>query len=217
MHCLKRSATSLAAVPHKSNEHLMIFRRSSNVPALPHYRDYRDLYLRPDFRHRCAYCLTHEFYFLGGEGGQIDHHRPLNPSPDLGVDFSSLKHVYENLYWSCSTCNNGKGNQWPSETQYAAGERFLDPCLEDHDDHWVSYPDGRLIPKTATGTYTIRGIRLNRRRLIQFRQFLFESQRKIREIEAILASAGLTEAEHAALAGQRDALRERLEPPIFDL
>lgn len=195
----------------------MIFQRSPNVPQLQNYRDYRDPYLRPDFRHRCAYCLTHEFYFLGGEGGQIDHHRPLNPPVALGIDFSNLKHVYTNLYWSCSTCNNSKGNRWPTEAEYAVGECLLDPCLEDHDDHWDSYPDGNLVSKSATGTYTIRGIRLNRNRLIQFRRFLFESQRKIREIEEILASADLSETEQAALAGQHHALLDFLEPPVFAL
>ena len=41
----------------------MIFRRSSNVPPLNDYRAQRDMYLRPDFKYRCTYCLTHEFYF----------------------------------------------------------------------------------------------------------------------------------------------------------
>ena len=194
----------------------MIFQRTPNVPILAHYQDYRDLYLRPDFRHRCAYCLTHEFYFLNGEGGQIDHHRPLKPPLELGKNFSGLEHVYGNLYWSCSKCNNNKGNRWPTDAQFNAGERFLDPCLEDHDDHWKSRSDGQLIPKTATGEYTIRDIRLNRRRLVQFRRFLFDCQRKIQDIEAVLTLANLSETEQSALAGQCDALRAFLEPPIFN-
>ena len=48
----------------------MIFRRSSDVPALNDPLDYRDLYLRPDFQFRCAYCLTHEYYFLDGESAK---------------------------------------------------------------------------------------------------------------------------------------------------
>ena len=195
----------------------MIFHRSPNVPALAHYRDYRDRYLRPDFRHCCAYCLTHEFYFLNGEGGQIDHHRPLHPPPVLGMDFSRLEHNYENLYWSCSTCNNSKGNGWPSDEEYSRGERYLDPCREDHNDHWITEPDGRLVPRTLTGEYTIRDIRLNRRRLVQFRRFLSDCQRRVDEIEGILNSVPLSETEQAALIGQRDALHTHLEPPVFDL
>lgn len=71
----------------------MIFRRSLDVPALRDYRAYRDPYLRPDFQYRCAYCLTHEFYFLQGDGGEIDHHRPLNAE---GRDFSCLRNDYAN-------------------------------------------------------------------------------------------------------------------------
>ncbi|MBV9850100.1 MAG: hypothetical protein JO250_10545 [Armatimonadetes bacterium] len=63
----------------------MIFRRSPNVPSLDNYEDYRDPYLRPDFQHRCAYCLTHEHFFLDGEAGEIDHHRPLRPPPRVGL------------------------------------------------------------------------------------------------------------------------------------
>ena len=55
----------------------MIFSRSLNVPLFNDYRAYRDAYLRPDFQYRCAYCLAHEFYFLQGDGGEIDPFRPL--------------------------------------------------------------------------------------------------------------------------------------------
>ena len=75
----------------------MIFHRSPNVPRLADYQGYRDAYLRPDFQHRCAYCLTHEFYFLGGEGGEIDYHRPLHPPATLGLDFSALRNAYEDV------------------------------------------------------------------------------------------------------------------------
>ena len=194
----------------------MIFRRSQNVPVLAHYRKYRDLYLRPDFQYRCSYCLTHEFYFLNGEAGQIDHHRPLHPPPSLGKDFSKLEHAYENLYWSCSACNNSKGNGWPTDEEYDGGERFLDPCREDHKDHWDTQPDGKLVPRTPTGEYTIREIRLNRRRLIQFRRFLFECQRQAEEIEVTLNSVPMSDAEQAALIGQREAIRAFLDPPVFD-
>ncbi len=55
----------------------MIFRRSPNVPVLNDYRACRDAYLRPDFRYRCAYCLTHEFYFLTFAPGPADPPQPL--------------------------------------------------------------------------------------------------------------------------------------------
>ena len=113
----------------------MIFRRTPDVPTLSDYRAYRDTYLRPDFQYRCAYCLTHEFYFLQGDGGEIDHFRPLHAKDH---DFSHLKNEYSNLYWTCGQCNLEKGNHWPSDAEYAEGFRFLDPCVEDHDDHWTA-------------------------------------------------------------------------------
>ena len=66
----------------------MRFQRTAEVPQLPDYLDYRAPYLRPDFQYRCAYCLTHERFFLDGEAGEVDHHRPLHPPVVLGKDFS---------------------------------------------------------------------------------------------------------------------------------
>ena len=99
----------------------MIFRRSPNVPQFGDYRRYRDAYLRPDFRYRCAYCLTHEFYFLQGDGGEIDHFRPLHAAEH---DFSHLKSEYSNLYWTCGQCNTEKGHVWPTEAEYASSFVF---------------------------------------------------------------------------------------------
>jgi len=85
----------------------MIFRRSPNVPVFSDYHQYRDSYLRPDFQYRCAYCLTHEFYFLQGDGGEIDHHRPLH-----GQD-----HEFR-LSRTCTTTFTGPvaGATWKKET-----------------------------------------------------------------------------------------------------
>ena len=118
----------------------MIFRRTPDVPALDEYAGYRP-YLRHDFEFRCAYCLRHEFYFGGGEAGEIDHRKPLHLFPNL-------RNTYENLYWSCRKCNAVKSGLWPSENQIRRGLRFLDPCTEDHDDHRRTQPDGSLVPTT---------------------------------------------------------------------
>ena len=165
----------------------MPFQRSLDVPQLSHYSDYRDDWLRPDFRYRCAYCLTHETYFLSGDGGEIDHHRPLNPPAKVNKDFSHLAHVYSNLYWTCGKCNRSKGNTWPTDREFAQGLRFLDPCGEDHAAHWHTLLDGTLRPTTRTGEYTIAKIRLNRRRLREHRRHQQEIQELIQRVEAILA------------------------------
>jgi 5-methylcytosine-specific restriction endonuclease McrA len=164
----------------------VIFRRSLDVPSFSDYRQYRNPYLRPDFQYRCAYCLTHEFYFLQGDGGEIDHHRPLKAQDH---DFSHLRNVYDNLYWTCGQCNLEKGNLWPSEAEYAEGFRFLDPCLEDHVDHWDTHTDGTITAKTNIGRYTMRFIRLDRQRLNELRKFLFAYQQKIAALEKELMTA----------------------------
>jgi hypothetical protein len=193
----------------------MIFRRSTDVPVLDNYEGYRDPYLRPDFQYRCAYCLTHEHYFLDGDAGEIDHHRPLNPPSQIGKDFSELKNVYENLYWSCSRCNRIKGNRWPTDAQYAAGERFLDPCVEDHDAHWATHPDGTITPFTLIGHYTIRKIRLDRPALNRRRAQLYQDQQKFALLEAELERRDISREHQQILRDYLADVRQRIFPPNF--
>ena len=191
----------------------MIFRRSPDVPPLNDYRAYRDTYLRPDFGYRCAYCLAHEFYFLQGDGGEIDHFRPLHARDH---DFSHLKNEYGNLYWTCGQCNLEKGNFWPSDAEYAEGFRFLDPCLEDHDDHWDTCADGTLIAKTNIGRYTIRFVRLDRQRLNALRRFLFAYQQKVAELETELVKRNLSQKQRTVLASHLEDIKAFVEPPVFE-
>ena len=193
----------------------MIFRRSPNVPQLSDYLEYRDPYLRPDFEYRCAYCLTHEYYFLDGEAGEVDHHRPLHPPEGLGKDFSHLKNVYGNLYWSCPRCNLYKGNRWPTDAQYAAGERFLDPCVEDHDAHWDTLTDGTISAKTVTGRYTIRNIRLDRSRLNKRRAEFSRDQHKLAQILRELEQAAITPEHRRTLLERLEDVQERIRPPVW--
>ena len=193
----------------------MIFQRSPDVPRLDDYRDYRDLYLRPDFQHRCAYCLTHEHFFLDGDAGEIDHHRPMHPPPSLGKDFSRLRNVYDNLYWSCAKCNRGKGNCWPTDAQYARGERFLDPCAEDHDDHWDTHPDGTVTPRTPTGEYTIRHIRLDRPRLTHRRAQWHQDQQTLARIEEEMERRDIGPEHRQTLRDYLAAVQARVSPPVF--
>jgi hypothetical protein len=193
----------------------MIFQRSPQVPALDDPLDYRDLYLRPDFEFRCAYCLTHEYYFLDGEAGEVDHHRPLHPPKALSMDFSGLRSVYENLYWCCPRCNLYKGNRWPTNAQYAAGIRFLDPCAEDHDTHWDTHPDGMVTSKTATGRYSIQTIRLDRLRLNKRRAEAYRHQKKLAQILETLDQATLSPEHRQTLLERLEDIKERINPPVF--
>ena len=191
----------------------MIFRRSSDVPVLRDYRAYRDPYLRPDFQYRCAYCLTHEFYFLQGDGGEIDHHRPLRAE---WHDFSHLENVYSNLYWTCGRCNQEKGNLWPSDAEYMDGFRFLDPCIEDHADHWDTHADGTVTATTNPGRYTIRHLRLDRARLNELRRLLYDYQQKVLAVEHELARRDLSPELRTTLIAYLADIRTMIEPPVFE-
>ncbi|MGI4788564.1 MAG: HNH endonuclease [Janthinobacterium lividum] len=191
----------------------MIFHRSTDVPLLSDYRAYREIYLRPDFKYRCAYCLTHEFYFLQGDGGEIDHFRPLNAR---NQDFTHLKNDYSNLYWTCGQCNLEKGNSWPSAAEYAEGLRFLDPCIEDHDDHWNTHANGTITAKTSIGRFTVRIIRLDRQRLNDLRGFLHSYQEKITALEAELRRRDLGSDQREAMLSHLADIKQLVEPPIFE-
>ena len=191
----------------------MIFQRSDSVPQFSRYQDYRP-YLRVDFQHRCAYCLTYEHYFLDGEAGEIDHHRPLHPPASLEKDFSILANAYSNLYWSCPRCNLYKGNLWPTDEEYERGERFLDPCTEDHDTHWETHTDGTLTAKTATGGYTIQVLRLNRPSMNRRRAALSEERRKIAQLQQELEHAELAPEHQQRMREYLSDLSARLPPPF---
>ena len=191
----------------------MVFTRRILARTYTDYTRYRP-FLRQDFRHRCVYCLRHEF-FLGGEAGcEIDHHRPQRGSsarPDLIS-------VYENLYWCCVECNQNKGDTWPSLVEYARGQHFLDPCLphDDHELHWRSEPDGSLVALTPIGEYTIAHLLLWREQLAYLRQLQTRWQQELSELLPMCEEYELTDLESAALEARVLELRSWIEPPVFD-
>lgn len=187
----------------------MIFQRSTDVPAQDRYEAYRP-FLRRDFDFRCAYCQRHEFFFGGGEAGEIDHFRPRHLFPDLLT-------TYSNLYRSCRKCNGVKGGTWPSADQTKHGLRFLDPCADDQTDHWQVHADGTLTAFTLPGRYTIRHIRLDRPTLRQFRALIFRLQVRVSTIEAALKEVDLPPALRAGLEAEIKTAVLLLSPPIFSL
>ena len=94
-------------------------------------------HLQPLFRYRCAHCQTHEKWRGGFEGMTVDHFLPRDR-------YQQLLHEWSNLYYSCTVCNCYYKKNHPTEAEEAAGDRFVDPCQDDPDDHF------RLVrcPKT---------------------------------------------------------------------
>src|SRR5581483_1459836 len=89
-------------------------------PAQPHvrrhgpqgYADYPSYrpWLRDEFTFRCVYCLVREQWGRVRRTFDIDHFLPVAQHPDEGTN-------YDNLLYSCATCNASKGSQ-----------RGHDPC-----------------------------------------------------------------------------------------
>ena len=191
----------------------MVFSRRILTRTYSDYTRYRP-FLREDFRFRCAYCLRNEF-FVGGEAGCVmDHHRPQG-GPYGRPDLVS---VYENLYWCCNECNSLKGDTWPSPQQYAAGQRFLDPCQPDgdHELHWRVEADGTLTPLTDVGEYTIAHLVLDREGLVYHRRRRIGWEREFAALVETLESWELEPMVQAAVEARLEELHSWIEPPTFD-
>lgn len=142
----------------------MIIERGEDPGPFPQPRAYVT-HLRELFRRRCAYCLTPDDKLGGEEAMKVDHFIPQSRDSELILAWS-------NLYYCCDVCNNRKSN-FPNDNELAAGERFVDPCVEDPDEHF------RLVYEPKTGDfckvvglsrpakYEVRRLQFNRRRFLQ--------------------------------------------------
>lgn len=177
-------------------------------------------YLRRDFRYRCAYCTIHEAENQGHDNFEVEHFRPESAFP-------ALRASYRNLYYACRICNRRKGDAWPSPEQESDGRRFVDPCDEDPDEHWVEQANGELAPRTPPGDYTIRRIHLNRPQLVSLRRCrrqaderllreLSQLQGALEKIATALRVPLLDDPTRRALAVRRDALFSEARQALAD-
>lgn len=105
----------------------------------------------------CEYCGVTETA-AGGEL-TIDHVRPIARG---GTD-----HL-DNLVYCCSRCNLHKSDYYPSQSSEPS---LWNPRVDPADSHFLLLADGVLHPTTATGAFTIRKLRLNRRQLVAHRRY----------------------------------------------
>lgn len=146
-------------------------------------RDYVS-HLRILFRNRCAYCLTPDDRLGGEEAMEVDHFRPRR--------YADLIFAWSNLYYSCRTCNNHKGDH-PTQDEESQGLRFVDPCAEDPDEHFRLTRDPkfgdycRVVPSPAA-EYTVFQLRFNRRRFLQdfWRDLDAEERRWTRQMNQVM-------------------------------
>lgn len=114
------------------------------------YSSYRP-WLRDEFSFRCIYCLVREEWGrLTGEF-DLDHFEPQTARPDLTT-------IYENLVYSCHTCNLRK-----TATPIHDPERHLvKGCVR-------VYPDGRIEGLTPESQGIIDKLLLDSKKFRQWR------------------------------------------------
>lgn len=133
-----------------------IIRRSENIHGENDYKKYLPT-LREDFHHICGYCGKSER--ITTKGFEIDHFVPQS------VD-SSKKIKYDNLVYSCFTCNRKKSSDWPTRNTSKSNDGvkgYVDPATPDFDMHLERNESGKIIPKTKVGEYMIRKLKFEKR------------------------------------------------------
>lgn len=167
-------------------------------PAQPHVRrhgpqGYADAdgfrpWLRDEFCFRCVYCLLREQWGRLRATFDIDHFLPVATHPALEL-------MYDNLIYSCTSCNSAKGDQEvPDPTQV-----LLSGDVRVHD-------DGTIVGRTPQARRLIRRLGLDSAECTEFRLLWL----------GILALAEEHDGElYAKLMGFPDDLPdlERLRPP----
>ena len=123
-----------------------VLSRRSKIAEENNYEKYRDS-LREDFCYICGYCGKSEI--VTTKGFEIDHLTPDKIDPSRRED-------YNNLVYSCSTCNRKKGKKWPTGDKailHNDMEGFIDPVDKEFDNHLGRNVDGEIIYLTDLGKY----------------------------------------------------------------
>ncbi len=111
------------------------------------YGDYFDL-LREDFLKRCGYCDS--FDLRRDNDFEIDHFVPRRV-------FSKVKeNDYNNLVYSCKSCNRSKSGKWPSNDEnisVVGNVGFIDPCDNKYDNQFYRDKDGEIQYETEHGRW----------------------------------------------------------------
>jgi hypothetical protein len=177
--------------------------KRSSVPTRSSPSDYREE-LRWDFWYSCAYCTITEIETSGVSRFEVEHYNPA-------VSGETNINEYENLNYSCSTCNGHKGKfpvgySLPSDCYILSPDRHdIQEHLEiDGNDH--SFLHGR----TRTGEFNEKFLYLNRlhlREIREIRQELSEAREYLAHGVRALMNISL-DAFKPAIRGQVHRLRE---------
>ena len=128
------------------------------------YDKYKD-WVRDEFQFRCVYCLHREKW---GKDGcrlfQLDHVVAWTAD-------EAKRHIYENIVYSCGSCN------WTKQ------ERPLpDPCSVAFHGFYRFEPDGSVTPLDRAGERYVEILGLDAPHLINFRRRTFRTHRRLEEL-----------------------------------
>ncbi|WP_339663121.1 HNH endonuclease signature motif containing protein [uncultured Polaribacter sp.] len=105
--------------------------------------------LQEDFHSHCGYCGSYDGY--RHTWYEVDHFIPKSLFKDK---ISNVE--YSNLVYSCKFCNNNKSSKWPTEDitiPNSNNKGFIDPCLEEYDEHLYRTDDGSIMWNTQLGKW----------------------------------------------------------------
>lgn len=112
-------------------------------------------------RYRCGYCLTREEII--GMPIEIEHLIPRSAGGPTEE---------ENLWLSCSFCNEYKGSQMVvKDPESGRAVRLFNPRYQVWKEHFSWTEDGiQIVGKTKVGRATVAALRLNRPHLVRSRR-----------------------------------------------
>lgn len=133
-----------------------IIRRRKEYKKENNYLNYKDV-LAEDFYDLCGYCGKNRKNFK--DKFEIDHFRPKKKYPKYIND-------YNNLVLACSTCNNNKRDDWPTnnpELFHNEAEGYVDPATDEFDTVFFRDDNGYIQSNTEFGIYMLSKLKLDKR------------------------------------------------------
>ncbi|MCQ2053235.1 MAG: HNH endonuclease [archaeon] len=129
-------------------------KRRDDAPVSQSYKEYKQL-LREDFHQRCGYCGDHDFF--RETYYEVDHFVPKKFMKSI------KENDYNNLVYSCRSCNNFKRAKWPSGDEMIPNDGkvgFVDPCSVAYPLHFKRLDDGSIKSITDLGSWMWKNLNL---------------------------------------------------------
>lgn len=163
-------------------------KRSQQKYSQPFEKELRDKFLialREVFKGKCAYCES--VIPVVTSRSEYDHFRPKGGARGFDKEFSIdhywwLTYEWNNIYLSCSLCNQYKSTWFPVEgkrislntlyKEIIQDEKALliDPCIDNPEEHFIYNEIGQVDFLTPKGKTTLEIIKLNRIELVTARK-----------------------------------------------